>query len=188
MLDSRNPQGTNCRRGLYDAIPELPLQLMVDLKSDVQVSFPMVYKALEPLRQKGYLTTYYGQKDKMEFSAITVIITTHSNVLDQIKALDPRDMFLDAPLLEINSPAYTSTLSLTAHMPYHRTFGGSWTVTKHREKIRKLVSEAHAKGIMVRIWGIPSSPKWLRNRIWKLLLEEGVDWLNADDIDDAAVF
>ena len=56
MLDSRNPEGTNgrrrappdvpragpnvrCfRRGIYDVAPELPLQLMVDLKSDVRVS------------------------------------------------------------------------------------------------------------------------------------------------------
>lgn len=122
----------------------------------------MVYKALEPLRQKGYLSTYNRQTNKIVFSAITVIITTHANVLDQVEALEPRDMFLDAPLLDIGNAAYTPTLSLTAHTSYLALFGGGWTVTKHRERIRKLVSEAHAKGIMVRIWGIPNSPKWLR--------------------------
>lgn len=122
----------------------------------------MVNKALEPLRQKGYLTTYNRQNDRIDFSAVTVIITTHANVLDQIEALEPRDMFLDAPLLDISNAAYKPALSLTAHMSYIGLFGGGWTVTKHRERIRKLVSEAHAKGIMVRIWGIPNSPKWLR--------------------------
>jgi len=122
----------------------------------------MVHNALEPLRQKGYLTTYNRQKDKIEFSAITVIITTHANVLDQVEALEPRDMFLDAPLLDISNASYMPTLSPTAHMSYLGLFGGGWTIARHRERIRKLVSEAHAKGIMVRIWGIPNSPKWLR--------------------------
>jgi hypothetical protein len=125
----------------------------------------MVYEALEPLRQKGYLTTYNRQKDKIEFSAITVIITTHANALDQVEALEPRDMFLDAPLLNIGNAVYTPTLSLTAHTSYLALFGGGWTVAKHRERIRNLVSEAHAKGIMVRIWGIPNSPKWLRSAL-----------------------
>lgn len=122
----------------------------------------MVYKALEPLRQKGYLTTYNRANDKIDFSAITVIITTHANVLGQVEALEPRDMFMDAPLLDIANSAYTPTLSLTAHASYLRLFGEGWTVTKHREQIRKLVAEAHAKGIMVRLWGIPNRPKWLR--------------------------
>ena len=122
----------------------------------------MVHNALEPLRQKGYLTTYNRQKDQIESSVITVIITTHANVLGHVEALEPRDMFLDAPLLDISNASYTPTLSPTAHMSYLGLFGAGWTVARHRERVRKLVSEAHAKGIMVRIWGIPNSPKWLR--------------------------
>jgi hypothetical protein len=188
MLDERNPEGSDRKRGVYDVAPELPLQLMIDLKSDVKVSFPMVFEALEPLRRKGYLTTYNTQTEKLNSSAITVIITCHSSVLGLVQALETRDMFMDAPLLDIADPSFTSSISPTAHMSFLRHFGNTWMIGNHRERLRKVVDVAHEKGIMVRIWGVPNSPQWLRNRIWRMLLDEGVDWLNADDIDAAAVF
>jgi len=188
MLDARNFKDSDRKRGIFDVAPELPLQLMIDLKSNVQESFPMVSQVLEPLRRKGYLTTYNSRTDKLNFSAITVIITSHSNVLGLVKALEPRDMFMDAPLLDIENPSFTPSISPTAHMSFLRHFGNSCLIGQYREGLRKLVDGAHKKGIMVRIWGVPDSPRWLRNRIWRMLLDEGVDWLNADDIDAAAAF
>jgi len=191
LLDARNPNGLDRKRGIFDVAPELPLQLMIDLKSDVHESFPMVYKALEPLRSKGYLTTYNSQTEKLDIAFITVIITSHSNVLGLVEALKPRrDMFMDAPLLDIleNTSSFTPSISPTAHMSFLRHFGNSWLIGQYRERLCKLIHAAHEKGMMVRIWGIPESPRWLRNRIWRMLLDEGVDWLNADDIDAAAAF
>ncbi|KAF8339618.1 uncharacterized protein EI90DRAFT_3037253 [Cantharellus anzutake] len=188
LLDACNSKAGGRKRGIYDVAPELPLQLMIDLKSDVQVSFPMVFEALEPLRKKGYLTTYYCQTGQIHYSAITVIITTHANVFELVEALEARDMFMDAPLLNIRDPSLTPTISPTAHMSFIRHFGNGWMIGRHRQELRRLIDAAHEKGIMVRIWDVPNSPKWFRNRIWRMLLDEGVDWLNADDIDAAAAF
>ena len=125
-------------------------------------SFPMVFEALEPLRRKGYLTTYNTQTEKLDSSAITVIVTCHSNVLGLVQALETRDMFMDAPLLDIANPSFTPSISPTAHMSFLRHFGNTWLIGNHRERLRKVVDVAHEKGIMVRIWGVPNSPQWLR--------------------------
>lgn len=56
------------------------------------------------------------------------------------------------------------------------------------EKLREQVAEAHGKGIMVRYWNQPNFPVGTRNGVWKQLWEEGVDFLNADDVRGVAGF
>lgn len=45
---------------------------------------------------------------------------------------------------------------------------------------------AHGKGIKLRYWDQPAWPISLRNGVWKLLWDEGVDLINADDVLAAA--
>ena len=45
---------------------------------------------------------------------------------------------------------------------------------------------AHAKGIMLRYWDQPGWPISTRNGIWRQLKDEGVDIINADDLEAAA--
>ena len=55
-----------------------------------------------------------------------------------------------------------------------------------RNKIRKLVEAAHSKSIGIRFWDTPGWPVGRRNRVWRALVEEGVDLLNADDLSAAS--
>ena len=43
--------------------------------------------------------------------------------------------------------------------------------------MRRIFERAHAYGRRVRFWAIPSRPAF-----WKMLLDEGVDLINADDL------
>jgi hypothetical protein len=45
------------------------------------------------------------------------------------------------------------------------------------EKLRSLVNLAHVNGRKVRFWATPD-----RVEIWRLLMDEGVDWVNVDDL------
>lgn len=56
------------------------------------------------------------------------------------------------------------------------------------EKLRGQVMVAHAKGIKVRYWDQPGWPISTRENLWKQLVEEGVDLINADDVEAAAGF
>ncbi|XMA20486.1 hypothetical protein WAI453_013277 [Rhynchosporium graminicola] len=50
------------------------------------------------------------------------------------------------------------------------------------EIIRGQVRGAHSRGLKARYWDLPAWPRGLRNHVWKVLVDEGVDILNVDDL------
>ena len=54
--------------------------------------------------------------------------------------------------------------------------------------LTKLVKDAHDRGIAARFWDTPGWPVFARDNIWKTLLANGADWLNADDLEAASNF
>lgn len=48
--------------------------------------------------------------------------------------------------------------------------------------IRAQIHAAHRRGLKVRYWGTPGWPRGLRNHIWHVLIREGVDVINVDDL------
>ena len=52
--------------------------------------------------------------------------------------------------------------------------------------LRSQVKTAHGKGILLRYWDQPGWPISTRNGIWRQLKSEGVDLINADDLEAAA--
>jgi hypothetical protein len=48
--------------------------------------------------------------------------------------------------------------------------------------IRGQVRGAHRRGLKARYWNLPSWPLGLRNHVWDVLVREGVDVLNVDDL------
>ena len=48
--------------------------------------------------------------------------------------------------------------------------------------IRGQVRGAHKRGLKARYWDLPSWPLGLRNHVWDVLVKEGVDILNVDDL------
>jgi hypothetical protein len=54
--------------------------------------------------------------------------------------------------------------------------------------LTRVVGDAHARGIAARFWDTPGWPIFARENVWRVLLENGADWLNADDLAAAAAF
>ncbi|KAG0648841.1 Altered inheritance [Hyphodiscus hymeniophilus] len=48
--------------------------------------------------------------------------------------------------------------------------------------IRGQIRGAHRRGLKARYWDLPSWPLGLRNHVWDVLVKEGVDMLNVDDL------
>ena len=152
----------------------------------------MILKALEPLRSAGYLTTF--KNGVLTRSAVTVVGTGNSP-LEQVKALEPRDYFFDAPLTQLTDPSlnttWDSTLSPIASTDYEVAVGwnGIGTISNAQlASITKFVGDAHARGIAARFWDTPGWPISARDAVWKVLIDNGADWLNADDLDAASAF
>lgn len=53
------------------------------------------------------------------------------------------------------------------------------------EKIRAQIRGAHARGLKVRYWATPGWPRGLKEYVWRVLVREGVDILNVDDLEGA---
>ncbi|KAH7305728.1 hypothetical protein BKA65DRAFT_415569 [Rhexocercosporidium sp. MPI-PUGE-AT-0058] len=52
--------------------------------------------------------------------------------------------------------------------------------------LRGQIRGAHARGLKARYWDLPAWPLGLRNHVWDVLVKEGVDVLNVDDLRGAS--
>lgn len=118
------------------------------------------------------------------------MILTGNAPFSEIASLETKNVFYDAPLLDIpNNPLYNSSNVLFATAPFKNVVGnvkGDKVKDELREKIRKQIREAHDRGVKVRYWDTPSWPVGRRNAVWRCLVEEGVDLLGVDEVEEAA--
>ncbi|PYH44002.1 uncharacterized protein BP01DRAFT_92186 [Aspergillus saccharolyticus JOP 1030-1] len=78
--------------------------------------------------------------------------------------------------------SYYASVSFKKSIGYPRGFRLS---AQQVDKIRAQIRAAHRRGLKVRYWGVPSWPRSLRNHLWAVLVQEGVDILNVDDLQSA---
>ena len=144
------------------------------------------------MREAGYLTTFAN--GTLTPSAVTVVGTGNSP-LQQVKELSPRDYFFDAPLDSLDDPSlnttWDQTLSPIASTDWEVAVGwsGIGNISDSQlANLQKLVNDAHTRGIRARFWDTPGWPINARTNVWKVLMDNGADWLNADDLEAAANF
>jgi len=174
--------------GVFDTSSGTPLELLVDMKTDGPSTLPFVLSALQPLRELGYLTTCVSNGTCTP--GPIVVVGTGNTPLDGILALSPRDVFFDAPLTALNS-TFDITVSPIASTDYEVAVGWSGIGTINSTQltaIQQFVADAHALGIRARFWDTPGWPIHARNNVWQTLIDNGADWLNADDLEAAAAF
>lgn len=190
ILERQNPSTeyyNEKRRGVFDTDPDQTLTLLVDLKTNGAETWPWVLKQLEPLRERGWLS--YVQDGEIHQGPITVV-GTGNTPFDQIIANSTyRDAFFDAPLDHIENSTFDSTNAYYASTSFWASIGNVWfrggPSDDQLAKIRKHVREAHQRGLKARYWELPPWPIHTRNRVWEVLMQEGVDMLNVDDLDGA---
>ncbi|CAA7266410.1 unnamed protein product [Cyclocybe aegerita] len=194
LLNAANPGGVKPGvrpKGLWPSSPNTALQLLIEPKSDGNAAFPAIVAALKPLADAGYLTSF--SNGVLTPSAITVV-GTGNTPLARVQSQNPRTFFFDAPLTALapgSNTHFTSTLSPLASADYMSVVGwlgiGSLSADK-KATIRRLVGDAHARGIKVRFWGSPGRILGINGpmkAVWKELLDAGVDWMNVDNLTTA---
>lgn len=195
VLRRQNPDspfvaGGPTRNGVFDTASSQTLYLFVDVKTDGAATWPYVVDALAPLRDAGYLTSFDGAAVA---SGPVTVIGTGNTPLDQIQGVSPRDYFWDAQIPALNTTLsnVTSDVSPTASAQFSEVFGDVRREQFSSEQLDTLQSQvkvAHSKGIMVRYWDQPGWPIETRNAAWRTLWDAGVDLLNVDDLEGAAMF
>ncbi|KZZ87617.1 PLC-like phosphodiesterase, TIM beta/alpha-barrel domain protein [Ascosphaera apis ARSEF 7405] len=82
-------------------------------------------------------------------------------------------------------PPFDFTNSYYASASFKKFIGTCWAwmlTNSQLDTIRLHVNSAHKRGLFVRYWSSPGFPHGFRNRLWRLMIQEGVDLLNTDDL------
>ena len=90
--------------------------------------------------------------------------------------------------LSLGSSQFTNKNSYYASINFKRSIGFPYRgrlTHKQLKMLRSQIKAAHEKGLKARYWNTPTWPVGLRNHIWKILVEEGADVLNVDDLRSA---
>ncbi|EME85894.1 uncharacterized protein MYCFIDRAFT_39356 [Pseudocercospora fijiensis CIRAD86] len=85
---------------------------------------------------------------------------------------------------------FNTTNSYYASVSFMKTVGFVWRgrlTPRQMHIIRGQIRGAQRRGLKARYWDTPGWPIHLRNYIWHVLMKEGADMLNVDDLKGAAV-
>lgn len=191
--------------GVFATDPAQTFVLLVHFKNNDEQTWPLLVKQLEPLRQNGLLTHVNGS-DLIQ-RPLTVVMTGDAPFHRITENGSSRDIFYDAPLDELSTAQdladgappprakhidhaipYTSLNSYYASADFRQVIG---TVAFNHFsqgqllRLRQQVKAAHDLALKVRYWGTPNWPRGLRNKVWHILVREGVDVMSTDDLKDA---
>lgn len=140
--------------GIFDTADEQTLQLLIDFKTNGTLLHPYVLAALEPLRSRGWLTTYSARTNTTTHGPITAI-GTGSTPLPLVKAQEPRDLFFDAPLADLEGIDYGAEVAPLASASLKSAVGwqGLFPIpSSAATALREQIGLAHEKGMKVRYW------------------------------------
>ncbi|TVY39336.1 Altered inheritance of mitochondria protein-like protein [Lachnellula occidentalis] len=112
-----------------------------------------------------------------------------SDLLDEDEGLD----LPSRPLNDVGqglsgttaNSSFNELNSYYASVSFNKAVGRVWRsrlTPKQMKIIRGQIRGAHRRGMKVRYWDLPSWPLGLRNHVWDVLVREGVDVLNVDDL------
>ncbi|RPB29928.1 hypothetical protein L211DRAFT_775458 [Terfezia boudieri ATCC MYA-4762] len=197
ILHRQNPETEFAHKtynGVFDTDPTQTLYLYIDIKTSGVPTYNSILTHLTPLRP--YLTHYNASTNLTHNGPLTMVLTGNTPFSEV--SLPPtsssdyaRHAFYDAPLLSLSDPdsPYNTTNSLMSTAQFSSIVGrvsaGEMSEAQ-KEKLRRVVKIAHDRGIGVRLWDTPSWPVRWRNKVWRGLVECGVDLLNVDDLRAAA--
>ena len=172
-----------------------PLQLLIELKSkNSEAACPHVLKALEPFRKRGWLTRY--EHGVVHFGPL-IAVGTGGTPTDQVAPREKRDIFFDCPLGSLNgtldnSYHYNATLCPMSSTEFIGVSDGYYGVLpankKQRAAFKKDINQAHGIQSTTRFYSQIDFPPDSKYNGYNMLVEEGSDWLNLDDMNDAAKY
>ena len=87
-----------------------------------------------------------------------------------------------------NPDAFNVGNSYYASVDFGSAIGTLWDgefTDDQMDKLRGQIRGAHKRGLKARYWELPFWPISLRNHVWDVLVKEGVDLLNVDDLKGA---
>jgi hypothetical protein len=124
--------------------------------------------------------------DKLTDNPVSVLSSQRKHGSDPVSAEAGQGNTGIDPTL--GSSQFSSSNSYYASLNFKRAIGFPYRGRLSHSQLKKLraqIKAAHDKGLKARYWNTPTWPVGLRNHVWKVLIEEGADYLNVDDLRSA---
>jgi hypothetical protein len=175
--------------GVFNYDVNATVVLLLDFKSESKDLFPPIMDALEPLRSKGYLTTWTSSTNTITPGPLTIVASGNARYEDVTSNTTHRDIFLDAPLASISDSKYNTTNSYYASISLKEAVGYLWAgkfSSSQLQTVKGQIKAASGKGLKARYWDTVSWPIPWRNEVWTTLMDEGTGMLNVDELESAA--
>ncbi|MQA79404.1 MAG: hypothetical protein GEV10_13155 [Streptosporangiales bacterium] len=156
-----------------------PFQLLVDVKSEAEVTYAALDKELK--RYPKLVTHWRHGREKTR--AVTAVVSGN-RAFDLMARQKVRYAGYDGRLSDLASDAPASLMPLVSdNWTTHFAWNGDGPIpADQREKLRTIVDTAHAKGYRLRFWETPDTAGPARTAVWTELRDAGVDHLNTDDL------
>jgi hypothetical protein len=162
---------------------DAPLILLIDVKSDAEST----YVALDSLLQRydDVVTSFDGDRT---VSRPVLAVLSGNRAIATVRAARHRCVALDGRLLDLAagaSPPSAAVMPLVSEGwdAITKWRGSGRPPRAARVAVARAVARAHAQGRRLRFWGTPDD-----ERVWQMLYDDGVDLLNADDLDRLRTF
>ncbi len=154
--------------------------LLIDIKSDGETT----YRALDKLLAEYSDVFSSVENGQLHERAVTAIVSGN-RATDIIAADSPRYVGIDGRLsdLESDQPAHLLPL-ISDNWGQHFRWRGDGEMPKaDREKLERVIEQAHQKDRRVRFWATPDRPE-----VWRALRDAGADLINTDDLQGLSRF
>lgn len=185
--------------GLFYNSPETPLHLLVDVKTEANSTYQALKAQLQPFIDGNYLT-YYDTAKKTKVPGPLMVTISGNQATQLVENETMRYVFLDSPLLNMNSTAKNETLepyrelAIIASASLEQLLGDELYATVSTQplgddakaRLKGYFDTAHKLGLRARVWGSTTWPVHIRNQQMKDLWELGCDFVNADDLEYAS--
>ena len=96
----------------------------------------------------------------------------------------------DPTLAEVEAGLFNKSTSYYASTSFSSAVGFVWLrhlSPRQMNIIRGQIRGTKRRGLKARNWDTPAWPTALRNHVWHVLMKEGADVLNVDDLKAAAL-
>ncbi len=167
--------------------PAEPLVLLIDVKSAAGPTYAAVERALG--RYPDVVTRFEGGA---VVARPVLAVLSGERAVEAVRAAPVRHVALDGRLADLYAagPGPSPGLMPLVSEAWERVTpwrGDRPPPPGLADSLRRVVARAHAAGRRVRFWGTPARAP-ARERVWRLLRDAGVDYLNADDLDAVRAF
>lgn len=154
--------------------------LLIDLKTDGEKTYLALHEVLA-----RYAELFTSVKNGQTNPGPIQVVISGNRPQELIAAQSVRYCGIDGRLsdLESDKPAHLVPMisdNWTSHFQWR---GNGPMPDAERQKLQKIVQQAHTKGRVVRFWATPEAPD-----LWKELSHAGVDRINTDKLAELASF